>query len=74
LFWTGVLDTFPVAVPYIELVVEVVVGAGEFVENCLLLCADAAEAFSTGLFRIRGLVVNTAGAAAFSLACVEKTC
>jgi hypothetical protein len=46
------------AVPYIELVVEVVVGAGEFVENCRLLCADAAEPFSTRLLSIRELVVE----------------
>jgi hypothetical protein len=45
-------------VPYIELVVEVVVGAGEFVENCRLLCADAAEPFSTRLLSLRELVVE----------------
>jgi hypothetical protein len=45
-------------VPYIELVVEVVVGAGEFVENCRFVCADAAECFSTLLLSIRELVVE----------------
>jgi hypothetical protein len=46
------------AVPYIELVVEVVVGAGEFVESCRFVCADAAETFSTRLLSIRELVVE----------------
>jgi hypothetical protein len=61
-------------VPYIELVVEVVVGAGEFVENCLLLSAGASEGFSTRLLSIRGLAVETGRAAAVFTVRVEKPC
>jgi hypothetical protein len=38
---------------YIELVVEVVVGAGDFVEKWFILSADASFSFSTLMWRIR---------------------